>query len=87
MFEALVSKKYLVSSIVGGIPEVVENRVDEVLVAPADVKELCNTVCRTVNDSNSTVKQLMECKARQKIVLNYTWKRLITEFVNVFRSL
>ena len=75
--EAMASGTCLVSSAVGGIPEVVENDINGVLVKEANVDVLVQAVLRVLQDAKN--KHQMELVARKNILEGYTWERLVTE--------
>lgn len=85
MLEAMSSGRCVVCSNVGGIPEVVENGVNGILVQPADANELAQVICNTL--SHPEAMHQMGEHARQKIISSYTWSRLVGELETVFRSL
>ena len=85
MLEAMASGSCLVASAVGGIPEVVESGINGVLVKPADAGALAHAVCSTLSEPE--LMRRMEIMARQKIVANHTWERLVGELETLFGSL
>ncbi|HEY8159666.1 MAG TPA: glycosyltransferase family 4 protein [Methylobacter sp.] len=85
MLEAMASGSCLVASAVGGIPEVVENGINGVLVKPADAGALAHAVCNALSEPE--LMRRMETAARQKIVANHTWERLVGELETLFGSL
>ena len=85
MLEAMAAGTLLVASAVGGIPEVVENGIDGVLIEPANVGALAQAVCRALNEPEAMHR--MESAARQKILDGYTWERLICELEEILDDL
>lgn len=77
VLEAMASGTCLVSSAVGGIPEVVENNTNGVLVKEADADALAQAVLGVLHDAKN--KNQMELSARKKILAGYTWERLVAE--------
>lgn len=82
VLEAMASGSCLVSSAVGGIPEVVENGINGLLVKEADVDALAQTVSGVLQNANN--KHQMELAARNKILAGYTWERLVAELEAAF---
>ncbi|WP_432741260.1 glycosyltransferase family 4 protein [Methylobacter sp. G7] len=82
VLEAMASGSCLVASAVGGIPEVVESGINGVLVKPADADALALAVCSTLSEPE--LMRRMESMARQQIVANYTWERLVGELETIF---
>jgi spore coat protein SA len=85
MLEAMAAGTCLIASAVGGVPEVVENGINGVLVEPDDADALACAISDIL--SEQVTKQLLEGAARQKIVDSYTWNRLVGELESVFGSL
>ncbi|MEZ0232238.1 MAG: glycosyltransferase family 4 protein [Methylophilaceae bacterium] len=85
VLEAMASGTCLISSAVGGVPEVVENHKSGILVAPADVSALANAICSVLEKPDE--KNRIEKYAREKIVKGYTWERLVDELQIVFGTL
>ena len=85
VLEAMASGSCLVSSAVGGIPEVLESDKNGVLVSPNDADLLATAVCNVLKDDSA--KARMEVVAREKIVARYTWQRLVSELEGLFGTL
>jgi spore coat protein SA len=85
MLEAMASGSCLIASAVGGIPEVVQSGINGVLVKPDDAGALANAVCSTLSEPESMRR--MEIVARQQVVDNHTWERLVGELETLFGSL
>jgi spore coat protein SA len=82
VLEAMASCSCLVSSAVGGIPEVVENGINGVLVKEADVDALAQAVSEVLQNAKN--KYQMELAARKKLLAGYTWERLVAELEAAF---
>ncbi len=77
VLEAMASGTCLVSSAVGGIPEVVESEINGILVKEGDVDALVNAACGVLLSSEN--KAQMENLARNKMLAGYSWERLVGE--------
>ncbi len=77
VLEAMASATCLVSSAVGGIPEVIENGKNGVMVDPANAGALARAVCNALSEPETMLR--MGGDARQKIIAGYTWDRLVQE--------
>ncbi|MGV7210618.1 glycosyltransferase family 4 protein [Oxalobacteraceae bacterium A2-2] len=77
VLEAMASGTLLLSSAVGGIPEVVEHRVNGLLVPPNDAPALAAAIGAALDDPEA--RSRMSTAARAKIVQGYTWERLVNE--------
>jgi spore coat protein SA len=83
VLEAMASGTCLIASSVGGVPEVVDDKMTGLLVEPASELALTEAVISVL--SNNNFKQNMEHEARSKIIAGYTWKRLVGELQESFR--
>jgi spore coat protein SA len=83
--EAMASGTCLVSSSVGGVPELVENGINGVLVEPGDARTLAKKICAVL--SMPEKMREMETAAREKIIAAYNWERLADELDQVFDQL
>jgi len=79
VFETMASGTCLVSSAVGGIPEVVEHSKDGVLVEANNPALLAQAICDLM--ASDDIGRLAT-NARNKIVAGYTWDRLVGELRN-----
>jgi spore coat protein SA len=77
VLEAMASGTLLLSSAVGGIPEVLEHQVNGVLVPPGDAPALAAAIGAALDDPAGRAR--MSAAARAKIVQGYTWERLVHE--------
>ena len=77
VLEAMASGTCLISSSVGGVPEIVKNNVNGLLVNAGDPENLLQVLVEIL--SNSLLKTQMENAARQMILAGYTWERLAKE--------
>ncbi len=77
VLEAMASGTCLVSTAVGGVPELVENGVNGLLVNAGDAEKTAQVIVEIL--SNSLLKTQMEHAARQQILAGYSWERLTQE--------
>lgn len=75
--EAMASGTLVISSAVGGIPELLQDQVNGVLVPPADPAALANAICAVFDAPESSRR--MALAGQQTIAHAYTWERLATE--------
>lgn len=85
IIEAMSSGTSVVASRVGGIPEVITNGEDGVLVTPNSPDELTNAVCNLLD--HPAQKTAMELCGRKKILEAFTWERLVREIESEFKTL
>ena len=77
MLEAMASGTLLVGSSVGGVPEVIDSGRNGVLVPAGNAAELARAVCAALDDP--AAMRRMEQAARDTIVQQFTWERLMGE--------
>jgi spore coat protein SA len=85
VLEAMSSGACLVSSAVGGIPEILENEKNGLLVDAGDVNMLAQTVYATL--TKPKIITTLGNAARQKILSGYTWEHLVNKLQILFASL
>ncbi|HEY8024407.1 MAG TPA: glycosyltransferase family 4 protein [Burkholderiaceae bacterium] len=85
MLEAMASGTCVVSSAVGGIPEVLEDGHNGVLVRPDDAAALADAICKALAAPDAM--QRMETAARQRVLENFTWERLVGELETVIGAI
>ena len=85
MLEAMASGTCFVGSKVGGVPEVVNDQINGVLVPPDNVSKLAEALYKVLRSPD--VKHQMEVKAREKIIAGYTWERLVKELETLLGEL
>lgn len=77
VLEAMASNSCLVSSNVGGVPEIVENGLNGMLVEAENVDALTEVICDLLSKPEKLAAISFE--ARTKIVSGYSWERLSRE--------
>lgn len=83
--EAMATRTCLVSTAVGGIPELVSDGVDGVLVAPGDANALAAAISGLLEDPAR--RGAMGEAARRKVLEGYRWERLVAEVETELQSL
>ena len=82
ILEAMASGTCLISAAVGGVPEIVKNGVNGLLVNANDAEQTAKVVVEIL--SNSLFKTQIEHTARQQILAGYTWEKLVKELELAF---
>jgi glycosyltransferase involved in cell wall biosynthesis len=83
-FEALAAGKPVVASNVGGLPEVIHNKVNGLLVPPRNPEEIAGAVNEIL--SNGELASTMGKNASQIIEREYTWEHAARKTLNTYRS-
>lgn len=82
VLEAMASGTCLVATNVGGVPEVLRDGVNGLLVLAGDAHAIARTVCDILD--NPVKKAEIEQVAREKITANNSWNRLVKELELIF---
>lgn len=82
VLEAMAAGTCLISTAVGGVPEVLIDGVNGLLVKPDNAAEITQAVCEILN--NPIKKTEIERVAREQMVANYGWSRLVNELERAF---
>ena len=82
VLEAMASGTCLISTAVGGVPEVLKHGVNGLLVKPGNANEIAQAVSGILK--NPVKKAEIEHVAREQIVKNYDWSRLVKDLETIF---
>ena len=85
LIEAMAMKSAIVATNIGGIPEVVENGKEGVLVPPADTKKMAAAIRHVLLNKEET--QLMKVHAREKVEKKFDMKNIVKELERVYTNL
>ncbi|KYH36222.1 MAG: glycosyl transferase [Candidatus Bathyarchaeota archaeon B24] len=85
LLEAMASSKPIVASKVGGIPEVVQNRVTGLLVKSGSVRELAEAIVQLLSDRN--LSRRLGTEARRIVERKYSWKVVATRIESLYKEL
>lgn len=69
--EAMASEKAVIATKVGGIPEIIDNNIDGILIKPNNQQELTNKLIDLLNDSNK--RSQIGRNARKKVIAKFDW--------------
>ena len=78
VLEAMASHLPVIASKVGGIPEIIENEKDGLLVEKENPKQLSKAIIKLLDNPN--LAERMGANGRRKVENNYTWKKVAKEF-------
>ncbi len=85
LVEAMACGLPVVATRVGGIPEVVEEGVTGLLVAPDDSRALAEAINSLLDDPQRM--RSMGAKGRQKVMEHFTWDKVAQRMVGYFREI
>lgn len=82
--EAMASGKAIVATKVGGVPELVTNGINGLLVEPNDIESLAKNIVYL--HKNRELRELMGRKGRELVERNYTWERIAEGYLEVYKK-
>jgi len=77
VLEAMSSGTCLVSTAVGGVPEVVEIGINGILVEAENVEGMVNCICDLL--ARPVIAKQLGAAAREKIILGFSWEHLVNK--------
>ena len=83
--EAIYLGTPVVATTAGGIPEIVENGVDGILVPPADSKALADAIVTLLNDSEARMK--LAGTGREKVASRFRFERMVGSYEAIYAKL
>jgi glycosyltransferase involved in cell wall biosynthesis len=82
LMEAMAMEVPCISTFVAGIPELIRNGIDGILVAPSDDRELEGAISRLIQDPD------LRCRlgeaGRQRVIEKYDFDRNVTHLADIF---
>ncbi len=85
VLEAMASKLPVVATNVGGLPEIISNGKNGLLVPSRDVDRLASTISMLL--SNESLCKKLGLKARKKAIERYCWSIITDKLLNVYIDL
>lgn len=84
LLEAMLHAIPAVATAVGGIPDVVRDEEDGLLVLPGDARSFTEALARVVGDGE--LRQALGRRARQKILQNYLFDKRVAKVAKLYRD-
>jgi len=81
LMEAMAMEIPCISTFVAGIPEVIRNEIDGLLVSPSDENELANAMKRLIDDPD--LRRRLGIAARQRVIEKYSLDRSVTHLAQI----
>lgn len=85
LVEALYLGTPIVASRVGGIPEIVDDEIDGILVPPGDPEALGSAILRVVDAG--AIEAAARASAREKVVSRFGFERMVREYERLYEDL
>ena len=83
LIEAMAMKLPVISTEITGIPEIVDNEVNGILIPPNDIKALTASIERLINQPE--LRKKFAEKAREKVEQRFDINKNINSYVNLFK--
>jgi glycosyltransferase involved in cell wall biosynthesis len=80
--EAMACEKTVIASRIGGVPTVIENNRDGILVEPGDLKELKERILEVLSDEE--LAKMFGKNARKKVVEKFSLDRMVEDTIKVY---
>ncbi len=80
--EAMACERPVIASRIGGIPTVIEDHKDGILVEPGNLKELKERILEVLNDEE--LAKMLGKNARKKVVEKYSVDRMVEDTIAVY---
>lgn len=84
VLEAMAYKNIVISTNVGGVPEIIENGYNGFLIEPGDKKELFNKIEKNINGNEL---EKISNNARNTIDERFNLKKKIKDLIDIYKSL
>ncbi|MGQ9603057.1 MAG: glycosyltransferase [bacterium] len=85
LFEAMAAGKPIVATSVGGIPDVIEDGKDGILVPSRDPEAIARAIMRLLNDK--ALAESLVANARKKFLENYSTQAVLSKMENIYAEL
>lgn len=85
LLEAMAHAKPVIASNVGGIPHIVKNGFNGLLVAPRNYKELGNRIIDLLSDNVNSQK--LGQRGQEYIIKNYSWEQTIKQIIEIYQDI
>ena len=82
ILEAGLAGLPVIASNVGGIPEIIENGKDGLLVPPADPKELIKAIKKLIEDK--TLRENLAKNLHEKITKEFSLEKMLRETISLY---
>jgi glycosyltransferase involved in cell wall biosynthesis len=83
--EAMACRKPVVASMVGGIPEIIENGKSGILVEPDNPDSLCKAICSILKDN--TFKTQLAANGYTRVCAHFLWQHSGAKYETLFSEL
>jgi colanic acid/amylovoran biosynthesis glycosyltransferase len=82
LMEAMAMEVPCISTFVAGIPELVRNEIDGILVSPSDDQELASSIGRLIDDPK--LRRRLGAAGRQRVIEKYDIDRNVARLAEIF---
>jgi len=82
LLEAMACGKPVIASKIGGIPSVIDDGVNGLLIPPGNISKLIEKTTFLLNNKDFTDK--LADNARKKVIQNFSHEKMVEETINAF---
>lgn len=84
MIEAMSCEKPVIASNVGGITDIVQDKINGLLVPPGDVSALAQAIVKLA--TNNALREEMGKKAKKSIDERFNWDKIIDSLISLYKN-
>lgn len=85
MLEAMAKGMAVISTQVGGIPQILRSGQDGILISPKDSQALAESICNLLGDTDG--KRCFGVSARERVVKSYNISKSVKDLVSIYEDL
>jgi glycosyltransferase involved in cell wall biosynthesis len=82
ILEAMASKKPVIATTVGGVPEIVVNRETGILIPAKNIESLANAIIDLMQSSEK--RSVMGLKGRERVAEHFSIERMVENYENLY---
>jgi glycosyltransferase involved in cell wall biosynthesis len=85
ILEAMSLQKPIVATNIGGIPEIITNGIEGILVEPRNNMQLADAILHMFSDSSK--RRRLGINARKKVEREFTWEKIAAKTLKLYKSM
>lgn len=84
ILEAMAKGMAVISTAVGGIPQILQNEKEGILIPPKDAGRLCDSICTLID--NTELKRKYGAQAREQVRKNYDIEKHVQRLTEIYEK-
>lgn len=85
LFEAGASKRPVVGSDISGIPHIIKNKFNGIIIEPGNVQQLAEAILLLLLDKNKA--RILGINAHEEARIKYTWQKIAEKYKNIYEEI